>query len=67
MTSHSKDLSLPGERIGYIAVSPLCEEIDEMISALVFATRILGFVNAPALMQRLDRSPSEKFGEYQAL
>jgi aspartate aminotransferase len=53
VTSHSKDLSLPGERIGYIAVSPLCEEIDEMISALVFATRILGFVNAPALMQRL--------------
>ena len=53
VTSHSKDLSLPGERIGYIAVSPLCEEIDEMISALVFATRVLGFVNAPALMQRL--------------
>ena len=53
VTSHSKDLSLPGERIGYIAVSPLCEEIDETISALVFATRILGFVNAPALMQRL--------------
>jgi len=53
VTSHSKDLSLPGERIGYIAVSPLCEEIDEMISALVFANRTLGFVNAPALMQRL--------------
>jgi aspartate aminotransferase len=53
VTSHSKDLSLPGERIGYVAVSPLCEEIDEMISALVFANRILGFVNAPALMQRL--------------
>jgi len=53
VTSHSKDLSLPGERIGYIAVNPQCEEIDELISALVFANRTLGFVNAPALMQRL--------------
>jgi aspartate aminotransferase len=53
VTSHSKDLSLPGERIGYIAVHPLCEEVDELISAIVFANRTLGFVNAPALMQRL--------------
>jgi aspartate aminotransferase len=53
VTSHSKDLSLPGERIGYIAISPLCEEVDELISAIVFANRILGFINAPALMQRL--------------
>jgi aspartate aminotransferase len=53
VTSHSKDLSLPGERIGYIVVSPFIEEVDEMISALVFANRTLGFVNAPALMQRL--------------
>jgi aspartate aminotransferase len=53
VTSHSKDLSLPGERIGYIAVSPLCEETGELISALIFANRTLGFVNAPALMQRL--------------
>jgi aspartate aminotransferase len=53
VTSHSKDLSLAGERIGYVAVSPLCEGTDELISALVFANRILGFVNAPALMQRL--------------
>jgi len=53
VTSHSKDLSLPGERIGYIAVNPLCEEVDELISAIVFANRTLGFVNAPALMQRL--------------
>jgi len=53
VTSHSKDLSLPGERIGYIAVGPECEDFDELISALVFANRTLGFVNAPALMQRL--------------
>lgn len=53
VTSHSKDLSLPGERIGYIAVSTLCEEAGELVGALVFSNRILGFVNAPALMQRL--------------
>lgn len=53
VTSHSKDLSLPGERIGYVAASPLCEGVDELISAFVFANRTLGFVNAPALMQRL--------------
>ena len=53
VTSHSKDLSLAGERIGYLAVSPLCEDLDETMAALVFANRILGFVNAPALMQRL--------------
>jgi len=53
VTSHSKDLSLPGERIGYVAVNPFCEDTDEMISAIVFANRTLGFVNAPALMQRL--------------
>jgi aspartate aminotransferase len=53
VTSHSKDLSLPGERIGYVAVSPLCEDLEEMMAAIVFANRTLGFVNAPALMQRL--------------
>ncbi len=55
-TSHSKDLALPGERIGYVAVSPQCEGMDELMSALVFANRTLGFVNAPALMQRLVAS-----------
>ncbi len=53
VTSHSKDLSLPGERIGYVAVSPLCEDLEDMMQALVFANRTLGFVNAPALMLRL--------------
>jgi aspartate aminotransferase len=53
ITSHSKDLSLPGERIGYVAVSPLCEGAGELVSAIIFANRTLGFVNAPALMQRL--------------
>jgi aspartate aminotransferase len=53
VTSHSKDLALPGERIGYIAVHPHCGEAEALISALIFANRTLGFVNAPALMQRL--------------
>jgi len=50
--SHSKDLGLAGERIGYIAVSPLIED-KGLIDAMIFANRILGFINAPALMQRL--------------
>lgn len=52
-TSYSKDLCLAGERIGYIAVHPEMEEKDKLLGALVLANRILGFVNAPALMQRL--------------
>ncbi|MGA2106773.1 MAG: pyridoxal phosphate-dependent aminotransferase [Syntrophorhabdales bacterium] len=50
--SHSKDLGLAGERIGYIAVSPRVED-KGLIDAMIFANRILGFINAPALMQRL--------------
>ena len=53
VTSHSKDLGLPGERIGYIAANPSCPGKEELIDALTFSTRSLGFVNAPALMQRV--------------
>ncbi|MBI2342566.1 MAG: pyridoxal phosphate-dependent aminotransferase [Deltaproteobacteria bacterium] len=49
--SFSKTLSIPGERIGYIAVNPECPNHDEIMAALAFCNRILGFVNAPALMQ----------------
>lgn len=52
LTSHSKDLGLAGERIGYMAVSPRCEGADLLGRALSFNNRVLGFVNAPALMQR---------------
>jgi len=52
-TSFSKDLSLAGERIGYLALSPHCPHRDQVREALVFCNRTLGFVNAPALMQRL--------------
>jgi len=51
--SYSKTLSLPGERIGYIAVHPKIHEADDLITALILCTRIMGFVNAPALMQRI--------------
>ncbi len=51
--SYSKTLSLPGERIGYIAVNPKLDDATDLISALILCTRILGFVHAPALMQRI--------------
>ncbi len=50
--SHSKDLNLPGERIGYLAVSPRAADAEEVADACVFCNRVLGFVNAPSLMQR---------------
>lgn len=52
-TSHSKDLALPGERIGYIAVNPKMDDAAAFIEGAIFCNRVLGFVNAPALMQRL--------------
>jgi len=54
-TSHSKDLSLPGERIGFIALHPESSHHDEMITGFVFCTRVLGFINAPAFMQNVVR------------
>jgi len=53
VTSHSKDLALPGERIGYIAINPDITDSELIFNGLVFSNRTLGFVNAPALMQRL--------------
>jgi len=53
VTSYSKDLSLPGERIGFIAVNPRMDNWKEVVDGLTFCNRILGFVNAPALMQRI--------------
>jgi aspartate aminotransferase len=51
-TSHAKDLSIPGERIGYLCVNPQCADARSLLDACAFTIRILGFVNAPALMQR---------------
>ena len=52
VTSFSKDLSLPGERIGYLAVNPDISDKDIIIAGLILCNRCLGYVNAPALMQR---------------
>ena len=52
-TSFSKDLSLAGERIGYLAINPENQNKEKLISALNFSNRTLGFVNAPAIAQRL--------------
>ena len=49
--SYSKTLSLPGERIGYLALSKQAEGYSELIGALVVANRCLGYVNAPSLFQ----------------
>ncbi|MBR2345285.1 MAG: pyridoxal phosphate-dependent aminotransferase [Lentisphaeria bacterium] len=51
--SFSKSLSLPGERIGYIAVSPKLDNSGELLGALTLTNRILGFVNAPVVAQKL--------------
>lgn len=53
LSSYSKDLSLPGERIGYLALHPELDDKAALLDALTLANRILGFVNAPALMQRV--------------
>jgi aspartate aminotransferase len=52
-SSYSKSLSLAGERIGYLAVNPAVSDIEEVMSGLILYNRTLGFVNAPALMQRV--------------
>jgi aspartate aminotransferase len=52
-TSYSKDLSIPGERIGFIAINPAATYRNELMAGLGLANRILGFVNAPAMMQRV--------------
>jgi len=51
--SYSKTLSIPGERIGFLAVSPGMEDAAEVLSGMILCNRILGFVNAPAFMQRV--------------
>ena len=53
VTSFAKNLSVPGERIGYIAVNPASDDVSEMVAACILATRILGFVNAPAFFQKV--------------
>lgn len=53
VNSFSKDISIPGERIGYIAVGPEVTHKAALLDGMALANRILGFVNAPGLMQRV--------------
>ncbi len=69
VTSHSKDLALPGERIGFLAANPRMSTAAQFMEGAVFSNRVLGFVNAPALMQRLVamlQDESVDIDEYQA-
>lgn len=68
-TSYSKDISVPGERIGFIALHPEATYKKDLLSGMALTNRTLGFVNAPALMQRaigkiqgvtVDMTPYEK-------
>lgn len=52
VNSYSKSLSIPGERLGYIAVHPDMKDAETVLAGLTFSNRVLGFVNAPALQQR---------------
>ncbi|MDR2162221.1 MAG: pyridoxal phosphate-dependent aminotransferase [Desulfovibrio sp.] len=52
-SSFSKNLSMPGERIGYLALSPLMEGREKLMAGLLLANRILGFVNPPVIGQHL--------------
>jgi len=51
--SWSKMFAIPGERIGYLAISPRLEDARALIDACIFSNRTLGYVNAPALWQRV--------------
>lgn len=51
--SYSKSLSLPGERIGYLVIPSDMDYYEDVYGAACVANRILGFVNAPSLMQRV--------------
>lgn len=66
--SYSKTLSIPGERIGFIAVHPGADGLDTLLGGLVMCNRMLGFVNAPAFIQRVLPKVLEakvNVGEYQ--
>jgi aspartate aminotransferase len=52
-TSYSKSMSIPGERIGYLALNPVMTDIETLTNGMILCNRIIGFVNAPAFMQRV--------------
>ncbi|UCF69129.1 MAG: aminotransferase class I/II-fold pyridoxal phosphate-dependent enzyme, partial [Acidobacteriota bacterium] len=58
--SWSKALAIPGERIGYLAISPRIPDARQLFDAFEFTLRVLGFVNAPALWQRVVAAVGDK-------
>ena len=64
VTSHSKDLALAGERIGYIAISPRIEEYQLMVSALMISIRSPRICQCPCTFPEGRRQISEEFGEH---
>lgn len=68
VNSFSKSLSIPGERLGYVAVHPEMEGAEILVNGLTFCNRILGYVNAPATQQQVIRRISGTHvhpGEYE--
>ena len=53
IVSHSKDLGLAGERVGWVALHPEAAQADRLCEAMVWSNRVLGFVNAPVLLQHI--------------
>lgn len=53
VNSFSKSLALPGERIGYVVVNPAIENAEQLVAGIIFSARVLGFVNAPSLFQKV--------------
>ncbi len=66
VSSFSKNLALAGERIGYVAVNPALAQAGELMAGLVFSNRVLGFVNAPCLGQKIIAACLEKADELAA-
>jgi len=67
--SWSKAMAIAGERIGYLAISPRLEEAAALANACTFAHRILGYINAPAIWQRvvgIEPDATVDVGLYQA-
>lgn len=61
--SYSKALSIPGERIGYVSVSPNAENAQKLYLAVAGAGRSLGYVCAPALFQKVVERCVDKISD----